>query len=353
MKEEEISEQEGTVEINCIFPGAGQEKAASPENITSYAFIYLYKYGNEFSGKQEIEIINKIASVTFKFKEGMNFAFKVVGYDSNLNITYQGKSGRVNVAGNQTISVNIIMKKYGYVTISAGTYEMGSEDGENDEKPVHTVYLDAFEMSATEVTVKQWTALMSYLLSEDEKSFLSKIDDTISASNITWFEAIEFCNRLSEFYRLNPCYDETTMNCDYSKNGYRLPTEAEWEYACRAGTTSEYNTGDSEEDLDKTGWYLTNSSELLHPVGEKESNNWGLYDMHGNIGELCNDYYSAGYYKISPENNPHGPNTVTSIHVFRGGSYISECEKCRSSARSSLKYNVKSQSVGFRVVRSI
>ena len=342
-------EQEGTVVINCVFPETGQSKIASPEAATKYAFVYLYRYGSEYTGKQELTLVNKTASLTLRFSEGNNFAFKVVGYDAHCTITYQGSSSRVSVVPNQTTLVNITMKKFGYASIPAGAFEMGSENGESYEKPVHTVNLDAFEMSTTEVTVKQWGALMPHLVGDDEGA----TDDTIAASRMTWAEAIEFCNKLSEFYNLKPCYDEETLTCDFSKNGFRLPTEAEWEYACRAGTTGEYYTGDAEEDLDWAGWYNTNSSETIHSVGQKEPNSWGLYDLHGNVAEWCNDIYSSTYYQTSPQNNPHGPESGSIIYVIRGGSYISEYSLCRSATRSSKKYNTSSVTVGFRVVRSV
>ena len=96
---------------------------------------------------------------------------------------------------------------------------------------------------------------------------------------------------MSKAAGLEPCFDEKTGKCDFSKNGFRLPTEAEWEYACRAGSDSHFCIGNTEADLEKTGWYAGNSGSKTHPVAQKQPNAWGLYDMHGNVFEQCYDGY--------------------------------------------------------------
>ena len=122
---------------------------------------------------------------------------------------------------------------------------------------------------------------------------------------VSWEDAVEFCKRLS------------------AKEGktYRLPTEAEWEYACRAGTTTEWYCGDKEDELGRVAWYRKNSGKMPHPVGGKEANSWGLFDIHGNVFEWCADWYDSDYYANSPPSDPPGPERGA-FRVFRGGGLV-------------------------------
>jgi formylglycine-generating enzyme required for sulfatase activity len=131
---------------------------------------------------------------------------------------------------------------------------------------------------------------------------------------------------------LRPCYNLDTLACDFAADGYRLPTEAEWEYACRAGTTSEYSFTGGESKLAEAAWFDANANGRPHPVGQKPANAWGLYDMHGNVSEWCYDVYGENYYAASPRENPCniGPGEE---RVLRGGAWNSAVDACRSSAR--------------------
>ena len=129
-----------------------------------------------------------------------------------------------------------------------------------------------------------------------------------------------------------------------------MPTEAEWEYACRAGTETKYNTGNSESDLARAGWYSKNSGNKTHPVGQKAPNSWGLYDMHGNLWEWCNDWYDLDYYNSSPSVEPTGPYSGSN-RVKRGGGYGHEASFARSAIRSGNGPILLSSHVGFRIVR--
>jgi len=202
--------------------------------------------------------------------------------------------------------------------IPAGPFLMGSPEGEEgrgeDEGPQHTVSISAFRMSETEITQKQWEDVMGWNESGSP-------GDDYPVNNITWFDCLSFCNKLSEAQGLAKCYTFTDssysgdhiisaeVSCNWEANGYRLPTEAEWEYACRAGTTTRFYTGDSESDLGLAGWHAGNSGNEIHPVGQKEPNDWGLYDTHGNVTELCWDWYDPDYYGSSPVQDPRGPAT--------------------------------------------
>ena len=226
------------------------------------------------------------------------------------------------------------------VTIPAGSFEMGSEEGYSMEKPVHTVTLDGFEMSATEITQAQYEALTG-----TNPSFFSD-DAGHPVDNVGWVEAAKFCNLLSDVMEYDRCYDEISLECDFNANGFRLPTEAEWEYACRAGTTTNYYTGDTQNDLNRAGWY---SRDGTMPVGQKEPNAWGLYDMHGNVAEHCYDLYDPEYYSESPVTNPTGPESGND-HVIRGGSWAKKADGCRVSFRQSYSYFL-AYATGFRIVR--
>ena len=228
------------------------------------------------------------------------------------------------------------------ISIPAGIFQMGSIDGGDDEKPVHVVTLDAFEINATEITQGKYKEIMG-----ENPSYFSG-SDNLPIENVSWYDAVKFCNRQSEKAGLERCYDESTWICDFSKNGFRLPTEAEWEYACRAGTKTEYYSGDSKSELSRTGWYSGNSGSNTHSVGQKESNAWGLYDMHGNVFEWCNDWF--GNYSSASVTNPTGIQSG-SFRVLRGGWWYDSARCCRSADRYYSKPDGSYYGTGFRIVR--
>jgi formylglycine-generating enzyme required for sulfatase activity len=227
------------------------------------------------------------------------------------------------------------------VSIPTGTFQMGSTMGESDEEPVHLVAVSAFQMGRYEVTQEQYRKVMG----ENPSRF--KGDTQRPVEQVSWEDAVTFCNKLSELEGLEPCYELDTWECNFTKDGYRLPTEAEWEYACRAGTSTNYYAGDTESDLARAGWYDGNSGETTHPVGGKEANAFGLYDMHGNVFEWCNDWY--GDYGSANAIDPQGPSSGSS-RVERGGSWYDYYNYCRSAYRNDYP-DVGDYYVGFRVVR--
>lgn len=233
------------------------------------------------------------------------------------------------------------------VLIPGGWFDMGFDDGNEDEGPVHRVWVDAFLMDRYEVTQDQYRRL--------QLSDASRFEgDRLPVEQRTWIDAIRFCNERSYEEGLEPCYDEETLECDFEANGYRLPTEAEWEYAARAGTATRFFFGDDSRRLDSFAWTEDNAGGSTQVVGTRRANPWSLSDMYGNVAEWVHDYYGADYYESSPERNPRGP-AEGEFRVVRGGGWSSPAEEIRSSSRTfSASVDdgcMVSDAIGFRCVR--
>ncbi|MFA7005987.1 MAG: SUMF1/EgtB/PvdO family nonheme iron enzyme [Verrucomicrobiia bacterium] len=236
------------------------------------------------------------------------------------------------------------------VLIPAGEFVMGSARGKPDETPAHSVHVDPFLMDCTEVTQQQFAKLMR---DNPSPSHFRGADRPVE--QVGWGEAALYCNLRSKDEGLEPCYDETTAKCNFAASGYRLPTEAEWEYACRAGTTTDYSFGVDPRLLSQHGWFAENSGKMTQPVARKKPNAWGLFDLHGNVAEWCNDFYDATYYPKSPSANPRGPDDGER-YVLRGGAWNSAAERCRSAARRYESPGFQDacfarDAIGFRCVR--
>ncbi len=209
------------------------------------------------------------------------------------------------------------------VLIPAGRFTMGDEK-EIDAKP-HEVVISSFYIDKYLVTQEQYKEVMG----ENPSRWKG---DKNPVEQVRWSDAVKYCNARSLKEGLRPCYDLQTWKCNFDANGYRLPTEAEWEYACRAGSKTAYFFGDSSSKLSDYAWHEGNSGGKPRPVGQKKPNPWGLYDMHGNVWEWCNDFYQVDYYQQSPEENPKGPATGET-KVVRGGAWKFSADSCRSGYR--------------------
>lgn len=260
----------------------------------------------------------------------------------------------------------------GFVRIPSGSFTMGSPAGEmcrSANEVQHTVNLThGFYIQKTEVTQSQWIDVFGL-----NPSYFVGMGKPVE--QVSWFDCCIYCNRLSIAENLQPCYySDSNYNTVFdgtppvtsgevywlpSALGYRLPTESEWEYACRAGTDTAYNSAQNptacgvDPRMDPLGWYSGNSVvgsyQGTQPGGLKEANAWDLVDMHGNVSELCWDW--RGDYPAGSASDPIGP-VIGTFRVSRGGSWVAEAEECRSARRAAAMPDGSSSILGFRVVRS-
>jgi formylglycine-generating enzyme required for sulfatase activity len=238
------------------------------------------------------------------------------------------------------------------VLIPAGSFERGSRHGREDEQPVHKVWVDSFLMDQHEVTQAEYEKLGQSEAFPNPSHFKGT---DLPVEQVTWPQAAVFCNARSRLEGLQPCYNLDTAACDFEASGYRLPTEAEWEYACRAGSDTDYAFGNDPRKLPDFAWFADNSGKKTHPVGQKKPNAWGLFDLHGNVAEWCQDIYDKDSYRVSNAKNPRGP-AEGKEYVLRGGSWKSAAEALRSAYRLGETAGFSDaclarDAIGFRCVR--
>jgi len=201
---------------------------------------------------------------------------------------------------------------------------------EETEHPQHRVTISKpFYMQATEVTQDQWKRVMG-----SNPSNFKNCGDNCPVERVSWNDVQEFIGKLNQME---------------GGNKYRLPTEAEWEYACRAGSTTRFCFGNDKDRLGEYAWYRGNSRKRTHRVGEKQPNSWGLHDMHGNVWEWCQDWY--GDYFSGSVTDPKGPSSGSGL-VLRGGSWRGDARDCRSAFRTRGEPSGRNELIGFRLARN-
>jgi formylglycine-generating enzyme required for sulfatase activity len=228
------------------------------------------------------------------------------------------------------------------VLIPKGTFMMGSpesEEGRQKDETQHEVTISKdYYLGVYEVTQSEYQQVMNKNPSNFQGEKIKGDSSPHPVDQVSWNDAVEFCKRLSGLP-------------EEKKAGrvYRLPTEAEWEYACRAGSTTAYSFGESSQSLGDYAWFSNNSDDRTHPVGQKKPNAWGLYDMHGNVWEWCSDWY--GQYPKGAVSDPAGPKEGSS-RVYRGGCWDYEAAICRSAYRYWYTPVVRNSHFGFRLALS-
>ena len=255
------------------------------------------------------------------------------------------------------------------VVVPRGQFQMGAPEGEvgryPNDGPQHPVELSPFEMSVCEITRLQFEKV---LIDPSDTNMPGRRQEPNGdpVQMVPWFQAVEFCNKMSERERVPPYFVLSNRREERGNEvydvaipdptgcGFRLPTEAEWEYACRAGSRGRFCFGDDKEQINDYAWYRDNSAtQRTNPVKELKPNAFGLYDMHGNVSEWCQDWYEPNYSTSQLVKDPLGPATGQ-MRVVRGGNYMWDWQDCRSAARypaRSHQPGFRARSVGFRVAR--
>ncbi|MCP4547988.1 MAG: formylglycine-generating enzyme family protein [bacterium] len=314
---------------------------------------------------------------------------RIQGWLTPLNDTLQLTTGNeLTFTGDYTA----ITVPDNFVQISAGGFAMGAQQdepgAEPDEYPRHQVTLSrAFAILSTEVTNFQYLTMAQWAINQGYASASSAslrddlggmaelldLDDGESdieytngllhtnrpnhpVKEVSWFGAAAYCDWLNLHRGLPMVYDHVTWaNSPNTMTGYRLPTEAEWEYVCRAGSETAFANGNindencNDTNLDRIGWYCGDELDWTSPVGLKQANAWGVYDMHGNLYEWCNDWYSSTIYSTTSPLNPTGPVTGTQ-RVLKGGDWPAEAIQCRSANRQSEVPSYGDGDMGFRAI---
>lgn len=282
---------------------------------TEKAIVVDYRGGLEELATQ------KIKEAAHELVEG-----KLVYSDiTNKQLIELAKPNTILISGIETFTT----PEYdiAFIKIPSGSFNMGSDETANDERPMHKVKIESFYLMKTELTQAIWKTIMG----NNPSNFKG---DDLPVESISWEEVQEFILRLNIK--------------DPGKN-YRLPTEAEWEYACRAGTNSLFYNGDMESDLESIAYYSNNSGNKTFPVGTKRANEWDLYDLTGNVWEWCSDWYHDNYFG-APSDGKSWDTPIGENRVIRGGSLGTDFYNCRSTKRNYYNPNKKNINIGFRLV---
>ena len=263
--------------------------------------------------------------------EGYETQRRLIDLEAGSKKPYKFELAKIKVKEPKVIKNSIGME---FVLIPAGSFMMGSSTGDKKEKPPHEVNISqSFYLQTTEVSQEQWKKVMG-----DTPSAFKSCGDDCPVENVSWEDAQRFIEKLNQLEKTK---------------AYRLPSEAEWEYACRAGTTTEYSFGDDASKLGEYAWYQDNSSKTTHRVAGKKPNPWGLYDMHGNVWEWVEDDWHDSYEGAPADGRAWVDNPRGSVRVVRGGSWDDGARDCRSATRGNGGPDIRYVSVGFRLSRSV
>jgi len=356
-----------------------------------YPVLHIFDNGTEINGSPFVMSAVNSDPVT----EGRIYTYSTSSLTASDSYTYRFEAQDVNGAaaegeGTNTMNgpfvtdsvsvepIGITMNK-----IDGGTFIMGNNDGESDEYPEHEVTVSTFQLSKYEITNHQFVELYNWALeqgkisvnsttvenTEGERQELLDLDaegcyisydgaqlvvedgrDDQPVCEVTWYGAVAFCNYYSEKNGLTPVYNLNDWSCNWNGNGYRLPTEAEWEFAAGGGNQSHDYEYSGSDDVDEVGWYVDNSGSQPHDVGTKNPNELELYDMSGNNQEWCWDYF--GSYSKEPQTDPVGPSSQEDERrILRGGSWNSTADILRVTNREHISANLSNGDTGFRIAR--
>lgn len=322
---------------------SGEPKIYPIENNNTYYSDTLTVWGEHLGAAQDSSyvVINdtlRIKSANcIKWTESkIMLLVPQLPYNSTLYVVIDGKKNYID-ATTYYMQLNVEpLPGFEQVLIAHGTYKMGGNFGFADELPIHDVTLTHDLMVASCETSQR-----IYGLVMNNNPSLFK-DNMLPVHNIIWLDAVKFCNAISELYSLKPAYTISGANVswDMEANGWRLPTEAEWEYISQVDTAQGFN-------LDDYAWHSVNSGLQPHFSAQKLPNIHGLYDVLGNVSEWCWDYYQANYYSISPLVNPKGPQNGIE-RVMRGGS----CDDGKAFVRVQKRKASANKYAGIRLVRN-
>ncbi len=288
--------------------------------------------------------------------QSFKYAFSDDGFHIVTLEVVDKATSKIIATAKLKVNIRSTMPKFREIRINSGSFEMGKQT-EFSENPVRVVTVSTpFYITETEITQKQWSDIYGH-----NPSWFK--GDNLPVETISWYEAVEYCNSLSIRSGLEPCYtffSNDSVHCDFLRNGYRLPTEMEWEFAARAGAKLDTPNGDISSTIDgclpldpalnEVAWYCGNAEFTTHEVAKKQPNKWGLYDMLGNVQEWCWDWHDSYYYSESPLTDARGPSVGISKSC-RGGSWYNQVFLSRLSARLFYRPSNRTNIIGFRIVR--
>ena len=329
----------------------------------------------KYKQTSELAMLSHVHKFASEWSTDGLYHWKVATCEHSDEISEKAKHSFVD----EVCSVCSLYTPEGFVLVSAGTFNMGSNSGQDNNKPVHEVTITKpFYMGKYEVTQAEYESVIgtnpSKYKGDENLPAAGEVQENRPVETVSWYDILVYCNKRSLAEDLTPCYSingsvnpsdwgeiptetDATWNsvvCDFSAEGYRVPTEAEWEYAARAGdSTVDKLTYSGTSDLDKLGdyaWYSDNSGGISHEVGKKLPNDFGLYDMSGNVFEFCWNWFTGTYEDSEGGSDPTGVK-LGSTRIVRGGWSNSE-DYCAVSRRNGYYPEKTNSSIGFRVARS-